>query len=332
MKNYLAAVGLVLCLILSACDISKPAAETAQPSSPLGEAAGIQEDALLLTIDGREIPAWRYLYWLAYTCARVQERYQAANLPLDWDTPVSGGTLADYGKDQALADTALYAAVENRAEKYGCTAEESAEDTTDSVLPDMGLSGEQMEELERVSLLYAELYELYGTEGSELAPSPEELRKYGEEQGAVTLNRILIPIGDDREAAQKKAAEVFSQINSAADQAAVFSTLAAEGGDPTGVRTVLPGDGQLAEELVEAAQALEAGQCSGILETEEGFSVLQRLPLEEDALREGYFDHLLQRAAEESAVTTTPEYTELDAAAFAKKFLNGQQDGAQAES
>lgn len=321
MKKYLAAVGLVLCLILSACDGSEE--EPLGRMSRLEEAAGVEEDTILLTIDGREIPAWRYLYWLAYTCERIQERYQDSNLLLDWGTPVSGGTLADYAGDQALADTALYATVENWAEQYGCAA---AEEEIESYLPDMGLSSEQMRELERVGQMYAGLYDLYCTEGSELAPTQEELSAFGEEQGAVTLDRILIPIGEDRETAQKRSAEVFSQINSAEDQASVFSALAAEGGDSAGPRTILPGDGQLDTELLEAAQALEAGQCSGILETEEGFSILRRLPLDTAAMKEACFDEQLQRAAENSGVTTTPEYAALDPGDFAERFLTETND------
>ena len=86
MKRYLAAVGLVLCLTLSACEVAGE--EPVRQTSRLGEAAGLDEETILLTLDGREIPAWRYLYWLGYTCQRVQERYAAAELPVDWSTPV----------------------------------------------------------------------------------------------------------------------------------------------------------------------------------------------------------------------------------------------------
>jgi len=317
LKRYLMAVGLVLCLLLSSCGKSeKP---VLQRLSRLSEAAGTEEEQVLLTIDGREIPAWRYLYWLGYACERVEERYRESKLPLDWNTPVSGGTLADYVKDQALADTALYAAVENWAERYSCAPSEP--DTETPALPDMGLSLTQMEELEQVGRMYAALYELYCTEGSELAPSEDELMAFGTEQGAVTLDRILIPVDGDRETAQKRSAEVFSQINSAEDLEAVFSALAAEGGDPLGPRTLLPETEELEPELVEAALALEEGQCSGILETEEGFSVLRRFPLETAALKEAYFDHLLETAAESSAVMTTAEYEALDTAEFAENFL-----------
>ena len=326
LKRYLMAVLLVGCLALSSCRTQAEVPPVPAGQSDLAAAAGVEETAVLLTVDGREIPAWRYLYWLGYTCQRIEERYRESELELDWSTPVAGGTLADYAKDQALADTALYATVENWAEQYGCTVAEDP-GAASAALPELGLSEEQMGELRQTGRLYSELYTLFCTEGSALAPTQEELRSFGAEQGAMTVDRILIPFGEDREAAQKRAAEVFSRINGAADQTAEFSALAAETGGASAPKTVLPGDGQLAEELVEAAQALGEGQCSGILETEEGFSVLLRLPLEETALREACFDHRLQRAAESSAVTVTEEYTALNAREFAQRFLGKMPEG-----
>jgi hypothetical protein len=172
----------------------------------------------------------------------VQERYTSAGLPVDWNTPVSGGTLADYVKDQALADTALYAAVENWAERYHIQGKPQESDGT-SRLPDLGLSRERMAELERVGWLYRELYALYCTEGSQLAPTEESLRAYGEAEGAVALERILIPAGESRETARTKASELFAQINGAEDRTKAFSTLMEEWGDPAGEKTLFPEPG-----------------------------------------------------------------------------------------
>ena len=320
MKRYLAAVGLVVCLMLSACEAGGE--EPVRQTSRLGEAAELDEETVLLTVDGREIPAWRYLYWLGYTCQRVQERYTSAGLPVDWDTPVSGGTLADYAKDQALADTALYATVENWAEQYGIQREGKTSDGT-SRLPDLGLPQERMAELVGVGQLYAKLYALYCTEGSALAPSEEALRAYGEEVGAVTAERILIPAGADREAARKKASELFAQLNSAEDRGAVFSNLMTEWGDPAGAQTLWPEDGT-ENPLWDAAQALGEQQYSGILETEEGFFLLRRLPLNTEELKEPYFDHLLKTAAERSEVAVTEDYEALNPEQFAHRFLLGR--------
>ena len=329
MKRHTIALALSLCLCLTACGGGDGDGE-GQPSL-LETASGLEGTAVLLTVDGREIPAWRYLYWLAYTCDQITERYEAAELSLDWDAALSGGsTLADSAKEQALADTALYATVENWAETYDITPAESSDGAETSVLPELGLSAEQTAELAEVGRLYAALYELAHTADSALAPTEEDLAAYGRELGAITLDRILVPAGEDRESARQSAAVLFSQLNSAADQAATFSELAAAGGDTAGPRTLLPGDVSLDETLWEAAEALEEGQISGILESEEGFSILRRLPLDTAALLDDCFDHQLETAAQSAAVTVTPAYETLDTAAFYDALRQARQQGAAA--
>lgn len=322
MRKRMAALALALCLALSGCALN---AEK-EDASLLGRAAKLGEDLVLLTVDGREVPAWRYLYWLAFTCDQIREKYKDSGLTLDWEAPMSGGTLADYAKDQALANTALYATVETFAQRYGCAlceteraalaeiwAEQSAahggEETYLRELANLGLDRARAEELSEVGMLYAKLYDLCLTEGSELS----------EKLGAVdslTVDRILISAGEDREAARERAAEVFSRLNSAEDPETAFSALAAEGDDPKGPRTFLPGDGTLPQVLEEAARALEEGQYSGILESEEGFSILRRQAAESTAQTGEAFDRLLQEAAEGAMVQTTAAYDSLDAAAF----------------
>ncbi len=322
MGKRIAAVVLVLCLSLSGCASKKEEEDV----SLLGRAAKLGEELALLTVDGREVPAWRYLYWLAFTCDQVREKYKDSGLPLDWETPMSGGTLADYAKDQALANTALYATVENWAARYGCVLSEAeraaltktweeqseahgGEEAYLKELAALGLDRLRAEELTEVGMLYAKLYNLCLTEGSELSGLLDQT-------DSLTVDRILISAGEDREAAREKAAEVFSRLNGAEDPETAFPALAAEGDDDAGPRTLLPGDGTLSQVLEEAAKALEEGQYSGILESEEGFSILRRLASEGEVLMGEAFDRLLQEAAEGALVQTTPDYDRLDAAAF----------------
>lgn len=330
MKKRMTALALLLCLTLTACGGRE---DSRGQASFLGQAADLEEDAVLLTVDGREVPAWRYLYWLAYTCDRIRERYQETGLALDWKTPVTGGTLADYARDQALADTVLYATVENWAEQYGCTLTEEdrgalaasweeqatahgGETAYLTELAELGLDRQRAEELAGVGTLYGKLYALYRAGDSPLTPDGSALAAYAAETGSLTVDRILVAAGEDREAARQKAAEIFSLLNGAADQAAEFAALAAAGDDPAGPRTVLAGDGTLDSALEEAAKALAEGQCSGILESEEGFSILRRLAPDPDVLADDYFDHLLQTAAENALVETGEAYRALDTAAF----------------
>ena len=318
MKKRTAALALALCLVLSGCAPKREDPE----SSLLGRAAELGEDVALLTVDGREVPAWRYLYWLAFTCDQIREKYQSTGLTLDWQAPVTGGSLAEYAKDQALANTALYATVENWAERYGCVLSESeraalAETWAEQAeahggeaayleeLASLGLDRLRAEELTEVGMLYAKLYDLCLTEGSELSGLLDAA-------DTLTVDRIFIQAGEDREAAREKAASVFSQLNGAEDPSAAFPALAAEGDDAAGPRPLLPGT--LPPSLEEAAKALEEGQFSGILESEEGFSILRRLTSEGTAGET--FDQLLQAAAGEALVRTAPAYDRLDAAAF----------------
>ena len=129
MRKRTITLALLLCLILTACG----GREDSRSQGLFQRASGMDEDAVLLTVDGREVPAWRYLYWLDRGCGRLQEQYRSAGLPLDWNAPLEGGTLADYVKDQALADTALYATVENWAETYGCALDEEDQAALESV-------------------------------------------------------------------------------------------------------------------------------------------------------------------------------------------------------
>ena len=313
-------LALALSLLLTACSGGE-AEDTRGRVSLLARAAELDEEELLLTANGREIPAWRYLYWLDWVCRQLQSRNDRAEVALDWQATLPGGTLADYARDQALADTVLYATVEHLAERYGVDPADAPEVPAD--LPEAGLAPEQMAELERVGRLYAALYDLASTPGSPLAPSEEALLRFGEEQNWLTVERLLFPFGKDRETARRQAEEAFARINGAEDQGTVFAALAGEDGRVT----LRAGEGTLSAELESAALSLEAGQCSGVLETAEGFALLRRLETDAETLREAWFDDLLRREAEGAAVEVTDTYRELDIPAFHRRLLELQEEG-----
>ena len=305
MRKATASLALALCLLLSGC--GKAASGT---GSLLGQAAGLEDETPLLTVDGREIPAWKYLYWLAVDCEQLEERYESSGTTLDWSSPLAdGSTPEDLVKADALADTVLYAAVDSWAELYGCTlTEDELGNLPKRSYP--GLTEEQGQVLAETGRKYAKLYALYETPGSPLAPAEGELELFQQTSGPLAAERLLVPAGDDREAARLRAAELFARLNAAEDQASAFDTLLVE-----------TGGGPLPEEewtgaLKDAASALEPGQISGIIETDAGFSILRRLPAEGTALREAYFDSLLQDAATASDILFTNAYNSLRPAAF----------------
>lgn len=101
---------LSLLLTLTSCGKEPEAAQS--PQSVLEAAGGLSAEETLLTVDGREVAAWQYLYWLAEVTDGIRSYYEGAQKPLDWSEPLEDGTLGDYAKDQALKSAALYATVE----------------------------------------------------------------------------------------------------------------------------------------------------------------------------------------------------------------------------
>ena len=232
MKKCFFALVLPLALLLTACGKEpRPAALL------LGQAADLNESEPLLVIDGQNIPAWEYLYWLALDCRQMEERCEAAGEPVDWTAPLSeGGTPEDLVKADALVDTALYAAVGTWAAAYGCTLT----DAERNALPERHyayLTLEQGRHLTETGVQYAKLYALYETPGSALAPAENELALFEQQTAPLTAERLLIPFESDREAARQKAAELFAHLNTAADPSAAFDALLA---DNAAYLTIMP--------------------------------------------------------------------------------------------
>lgn len=304
MKRTMAVWSVLVCMVLSACG-----GAAAEPDAPLAQAAGVDAEAVFLTVDGREIPAWQYLHWLAADCAQLEQRYAQAGEPLDWTAPGSDGeTPEERVKYAALADTALCVAVETWAEAYGCTL--TAEEWDD--LPEWTepyLTQEQCRYLAALGRQYVKLYRLYQTAGSPLAPAEGELALFERETGMLAAERLLIPMNGDRETARQLAGTLFARINGAEDSDAAFTALLPEYG---GEMTAADWSGV----LLDAASAMEPGQMSGILETETGFCILRRLETDQSALREAHFDSLLLAAAADSELLISDACDALSPASF----------------
>lgn len=215
------------------------------------------------------------------------------------------------------------------------------------VLSRFGLDREKSMELYRTGRLYGKLCALCYADGSasdgsasdsstsdgstaDSSPAGGSLRKGGlipdaeqyaaleRSSGQIRFDRILAAAGNDKNAAKTKAAAYFVRLNGAADQAALFAELAAQGDDPSGPRTLW--DGTLDAALSSALRALEIGQLSGIVENGEGFSILRRLPPERGTVLEAWVEGTLAASAETARVEASAAWRALDAGAFAEKL------------
>ena len=151
--------------------------------------------------------------------------------------------------------------------------------------------------------LYMELCALAETEGSPLYAADEELAEFFSERGYLTM-RLLEFTG---ESAAERAAEAFSLLNRSAEPEVEFDV---RGGTE---QTVLATDDGLPQTLIAAAEVLEPGQMSGILEAEKGcYTILLRAAEDLSAVRLPYLDHLLQTAADRAEILVTEDYKNLN--------------------
>lgn len=286
-------------LLLTACAAGKT--EEPAPTADLPA-----DEEILLVINGREVPAWRYLCWLERSCTAAAQEQGLSSL---------SGQAGEALKARALFDTALYAAVEDMADRYGVTltAEEAAAADASAW---SSLPAEHGAELAAVAALYAKLCTLATAPDSALSPDTDTLTAFAQESNCITLDRILIPAG---EGAADAVAALYARLNGGGQ--AAFDAAKAESADAAGARTFRMGDGTMSLALESAAAVLEPGQLSGILETGEGYSILLRLPTDLTDVVIPWLDHQLQTAAETADVQTTAGYDTLDVSAFAASFL-----------
>lgn len=310
-RNIFLSCLLALCLLLTACG------DTPQ----LPEPEGVRREETLLTVDGRDVTVAQYLYWLTAICRSLEEQYAAAGKSVDWDSSAEEGTLADYVKNQALRSAALYATVENWAERYGCAVTEEeqtrlavqweekaaacgGEKAYLAVLAEQGLDRAGAERMAEDHFLYMDLCALAETEGSPLYAADYELAEFFAERSYLTV-RLLEFSGEDAAGA---AAEAFVRLNGSGDMSVEVDALG--GGE---AQTLLLSEGALEQTLLDAAAALKPGQISGILETgADGYAILLRLADDLSAVRLAHFDHCLQSAADDAEILVAEEYGNID--------------------
>ena len=336
-------------LVLSALILAGCGQKEAQAAESLYEqVTGIPAGQILLTVDGRDVPAWRYFYWLTYNCDYLTEACDAEGQILDWEADRAGQTTAQYVKRQALDTAVLYAVIGNWAEKYGCDTDDRDQAAVDrewealcekygsetrclGELAWMGLDRAGADAFTLDYRRYSRLRELAVTPGSALYPPEDALRAFAQAAGYRTVDSIFISTAGVREdegamAEKRERAEmVLSKLEGSSDPVEYFSTLAGMYSDapreeaPEGV-TFAPGDGRVSQAVEQASEGLEENRWSGIVEVPGGLAILLRRPLDETAVAADWFDSQLQQAAREAEVKPAPEYESIHPAEFYEKL------------
>ncbi len=344
---------------------SSPAASSAQAAvqpmdlsqvtDPFLATAGIPGDAAVARAGEYDIPAADMLYWLNYDIELYLSQTGASSL--DWDAPVADVTLKEYLTRSALETSAFYRLLPVMAQREGL---ELSQEDLNYPEEDMAAGAEQLggQELMDLVLWYqlrtresyrdayraARFYSLlsdhwYG-EGSGGYPTDAEVRAYADGQGYYKVKHILLstkeadgstPL-DEAAVAEKKAQAdgLLAQLRAAEDPIALFSQLMDEYGEdpgqpPEGYDAY---KGQMVPEFEQASLALKDGEISGVVESDFGYHIILRLPLEVEQFRlQMIADQMEERSRswlEENKPETTEAWDSLDLDGFRANVLSLQ--------
>lgn len=297
-------------------------------TDPALAVAGVAGEEVLVKLGTAEITANDYLYWLQRSISDYLEPFGGQMTTLPWDTEMSDGlTFGQYMLDNALDAAALHCMLRELARQENLTPDPDVATQVDKQYADMVvqagsdesrvihtlwtqmLSRELLTTLNENTELFDQLAELYYGENSGHYPTDAEVNAYLDEVGRYKAKHILLatidldtrePL-DEATVAQKKAqAEDFlAQLRAAEDPIALFDDLMNEHSEDSGLATNPDGyttaKGEMVAPFEEAALALKAGEISEVVESDFGYHIILRLPLDPDDFRDDCVGSLMEK-------------------------------------
>ena len=317
------------------------------------EVTGVPADTIVASVDGNGAPAELLTYEIGYTCSYLDymmQMYTGEGLDLTGTLP-TGENAQDYVKNAALDSVKQLLVLENVADRVGVTLSEEDQTALDGEIAELieaaggedafraelyrvGLTLPGYERMSRASYLYSALHDAYTTPGSELYATDDTLHAYAVGLGYISADHILLstvdpttrqPL-DEATVAEKRtlAEDILAQLRSSKEPEALFTELANQYSEDPG-RVANPEGytfttGEMVEAFETAAYALDEGQISDIVESDYGFHILLRKPLDVDTaveiVRDGYFDAFLSGEIEQAEVVVEPVVDSFDVAAI----------------
>lgn len=347
-------------------DVSQTAPmDLAQVTDPWLATAGLTGDSVVARIGETEVTAAELLYWLNRNTEVYLAQLGGQVSVLPWDADAGGGTLGDQMKEGALEAAIYYRGLNLLAEREGLTPDSKVAISVDQMYGDMAAQMKSEETVEhmlwaemlsRELLVYLnesgdlsdQLRERYFGEDSGGYPTDAEVQAWLDEQGIYRAKHILLatidldtrePL-DEAAVAQKKAKadDILAQLRGAEDPITLFDQLMNEHSEDTGLAANPEGytteKGMMVAPFEEAALALKNGEISDIVESDFGYHIILRLPIDPESYRGQLTSQRLKERADqltkELGVEKTEAYGQIDPGAFWEK-LGALQAAVQAE-
>lgn len=321
-------------------EISEPAGDEQETESLGMEAmyALHEPDEIIMTIDGKPVSWNDYMYFYQSQASQLEQQfqmYQAYGMALGWNSIADeeGHTYAEL-MGQSTEDTLRQLfAVEGLAEDLGAelTEEEKAEmqqNHQDLIVSRFGEEGTEEQLYEFLDTLHVspELYwrinsygylyeacmrELCGENGEKL--NEQQILTWMEDNGILSADHILISTTDLEEADKEKKADLASEIaaelqaieDAEARMARFLELKDLYNEDPGTVeKGYVFGPGSMVEEFYNGTLALEENQISDPVESEYGYHIILRRPLNtQDEIVSGYYTYTPRQLAADDLFT-----------------------------
>lgn len=298
-----AALATALAVTLAGCSMPQAAESLPSfiPDDVIKETAGIPRDTVLFKVNGADVKAEDYLYWVVYGADSMSQYGD-----IDWTMDLGDGTtMTEYLKKNAMQTAKLYKVVENKATELGYSMSDTdKKDYNDEIssmksqlkqqvsslgmdltedgafqywLAIIGLSKEGFARVNQASYLYNDLTQgIFGKDGSQ-APTDEDFNTWLDQNGTMRVKHILVKAVADQSTsddgmatALEKATQIRAELSAAGDTEEKFDELMkadSDDVDSSGALNSPDGytfgpDDSLTQEFKDASAALEIGQIS----------------------------------------------------------------------
>jgi len=297
----------------------------------------VKKGDVVITINGEEITAEEYFYWVAFDYAQLLYNYYYYGMTLDVNEVLDeeGTTVGDFMLEQASMYAEMYALLYDKAEEAGIQLTDEQEANRAAVVESYDEEtilyyATTIQALEKnfVSTCYAaNLQSYYYGEGGELAPTEDTLADFAEANGTYTCRYILQRTdeleeddADGRQAKADKAKELYDELSalSAEEVEARFIELQGEWNDDGNTEPfVFNEDSSLVSGFREKVAEIEEGQLVLTDETDYGYFVILRLPTDLESLKADYtntaYDTQISQWMDEAEIEVGGALLSLDA-------------------
>lgn len=322
-------------------------------TDPYLATAGLAGDTVVAKVGDYEITADSLIYWLNYNISYTLQQYSAYGMTeLPWDSDAGGVTMEQSMLYTSLQLAAYYRLLPEIGAGEGLAIPQDTQDAIAAELQlirdDLGseeltehyfwmqmMTSDLYQEMCRAGEMNALLQQKYYGEGSEGYPTDAEVLAFAKDRmGIYRVKHILLSNKnvetqealDEAAVAQKKAQadDLLAQLRAAEDPIALFDQLMNEHSEDPGLAAHPDGyeayKGQMVPEFEEASLALEDGQISEVVESDHGYHIILRLPLDPADYRAEMVSRLMEEKSvqwlEDYGIETLEPYEQIDPSNF----------------